>query len=64
MKPRLLFLLLTVITLPLCSYNLFVQRQHNADMPELQTGKYFLQLARLRLTDLLTKAQAQQQTEN
>ena len=64
MKPRLLFLLLTVITLPLCSYNLFAQGQLYSNGPELHNQKYFLQLARVRLTDLLTKAQAQQQTEN
>jgi hypothetical protein len=64
MKPRLLFLLLTVTTLPFCGNNLFAQAQLKFQEAELHNQKYFLQLARVRLTDLLAKAQAQQQTEN
>lgn len=64
MKQRLLFLLLTVITFPLCSFNLFAQGQPKADDAVLQNQKYFFQLARVRLTDMLTKAQGQQQIEN
>lgn len=64
MKARLLFMLFAVIILPLCSNNLFAQSQRNANDAELHNRKYFLYLARVRLLDMLNKAQVQQQNEN
>ena len=63
MKNCLLFLLITIIILPLCNSS-YAQGQPPVKDVEFHNQKYFLQLARVRLTDLLSNAQLQQQKEN
>jgi hypothetical protein len=64
MKSPLLFLLITATVLPLCSYNLYAQNQPAPKMAELQHKNYFITLAQIRLTDMLSKAQVQQQNQS
>ena len=63
MKIRLLFLPVSLVALLLCKCPVYAQGQRTVKETEFNNQKYFLQLARERLTDMLTKSLVQQQNE-